>query len=38
MEGHGLKITRRKQAQTMNETVEGIKRRGVNTSINLLNF
>ena len=36
MEGHGLKIAGRKQAQTMNAIVEGIYIRGANRSMNLM--
>ena len=36
MEGHGIKIIGRKQAQIINEIVEGIYRREANTSINLM--
>ena len=36
LEGHVLKITGRKQAQTMNKIFEGIYRRGENTTINLI--
>ena len=36
MEGSGIKITERKKALTMNGAVEGIYKRGTNTSINLM--
>ena len=36
LEAHGIKITGRKQAQTMNVIVEGIYRREENTSTNLM--
>ena len=36
MEGSGIKIAERKKALTMNGAVEGIYKRGTNTSINLM--